>query len=460
MLRSLAFKLSLAFLLVGLTGAILVAVIVRYRTQREFTDLVLSQNLEYLVAELTDFYAETGSWVGVEQILRTNSGPGFGNRLPEQGREPRQFLFVIADDDGVVVAGGGQRFLGRELDRSVLRRGTALSVNGDTVGWLLFAPELDRWEPGTPEGIFLSNVNQAIWISALVATGIALALGGLLAFGLTRSLREMTAATRDLAQGKLGRQVKVRSQDEVGELAKAFNQMSRDLANSTELRRQMTANIAHDLRSPLSVIMGYTEALSDGKLQPDQEMFSVVHTEAQHLSRLIEDLKLLSLADARELRLVHQTILPERLLQRSADAYHVQADKRGITIRVQAEEALPEIRVDIERMMQVLGNLMSNALRYTPSGGVITLAAARHDGGVELQVADTGVGIDADDLPYIFERSYRGDKARTQEQGESGLGLAVAKSLVEAQGGVIKVDSRPGEGSVFKIQLPISKPHA
>jgi signal transduction histidine kinase len=333
-------------------------------------------------------------------------------------------------------------------------------VNGDTVGWLLFAPELDRWEPGTPEGIFLSNVNQAIWISALVATGIALALGGLLAFGLTRSLREMTAATRDLAQGKLGRQVKVRSQDEVGELAKAFNQMSRDLANSTELRRQMTANIAHDLRSPLSVIMGYTEALSDGKLQPDQEMFSVVHTEAQHLSRLIEDLKLLSLADARELRLVHQTILPERLLQRSADAYHVQADKRGITIRVQAEEALPEIRVDIERMMQVLGNLMSNALRYTPSGGVITLAAARHDGGVELQVADTGVGIDADDLPYIFERSYRGDKARTQEQGESGLGLAVAKSLVEAQGGVIKVDSRPGEGSVFKIQLPISKPHA
>ncbi len=252
----------------------------------------------------------------------------------------------------------------------------------------------------------------------------------------------------------MGYQVEVRSQDELGELAESFNLMSAELEHSNRLRRKMTADIAHDLRTPLSVIMGYTEALNDGKLEATPGMFDVLHTETQHLSRLVDDLKTLSLADAGELPLVTQRIAPEVLLKRTASAYRVQADGQEIAIQVEAAPGLPEIEVDVERMVQVLGNLMSNALRYTPAGGRITLTAGRSGEQVWLSVVDNGEGIPPEDLPYIFERSYRGDKARQHPEGESGLGLSIAKSLVEAQGGTINAASEAGKGTTFTIYLP------
>jgi signal transduction histidine kinase len=235
-------------------------------------------------------------------------------------------------------------------------------------------------------------------------------------------------------------------------LAESFNQMSAELAHSTELRRRMTADIAHDLRSPLSVILGYTEALSDGKLEPTSEILRVMHTEARHLNHLIDDLKTLSLADAGELPLVLQNVSPGDLLQRAADSQRVLASQKGIHLETHLPAGLPEIRVDVERMAQVLGNLTNNSLRYTPAGGKITLSARAEAGRVHLAVSDTGAGISPEDLPFVFERSFRGDKARQQVEGsESGLGLAIAKSLVEAQGGVISVTSQEGKGTTFTI---------
>ncbi len=336
-----------------------------------------------------------------------------------------------------------------------LRQGIPLTVNGEDVGWLLFNPALlDRWEANTPEGLFLAGVNRVIFLSALIAGGIALLLGGVLAFSMTRSLRELTAATSVLAGGNLGHQVKVRSKDEIGELAESFNQMSAELAQSNELRRKMTADIAHDLRTPVSVILGYTEALSDEKLQASPEIYDVMHTEARHLTRLIEDLKVLSSADAGELPLVFQTISPGSLLSRTADAHRVRAEEKDIRLEVNAAENLPDIEVDVERMAQVLGNLMSNALRYTPEGGKVELSAGTVSGQVRLDVTDTGPGIAAEDLPNIFARSFRGDQARQQDSGETGLGLAIARSLVEAQGGTISVKSEEGTGTRFTILLP------
>jgi signal transduction histidine kinase len=332
-----------------------------------------------------------------------------------------------------------------------------LEVDGETIGWLVFTPAIDHWLPGTPEGNFLRAVNQATLLSAVAATGFALVLGSILAYTLTRSLRELTAATKEVAKGKLGYQVQVRSRDELGELAASFNQMSEELEHSNRLRRKMTADIAHDLRTPLSVIMGYTEALNDGKLEPTPEMFDTLHTETQHLSRLVDDLKTLSLADAGELPLIYQRIAPDVLLKRTASAHKVQAELQDIAIQVQAAPELPEIEVDVERMVQVLGNLMSNALRYTLPGGQITLASGRAGEQVWLSVADNGEGIPAEDLPHVFERSYRGDKARRHPEGESGLGLSIAKSLVEAQGGTISAASEIGIGTTFTIHLPVEK---
>jgi signal transduction histidine kinase len=267
-------------------------------------------------------------------------------------------------------------------------------------------------------------------------------------------VQELTAATKVLAAGDLGHQVQVRTDDEIGELAKSFNRMSADLAHSNQLRRQMTADIAHDLRTPLSVILGYAEALSEGKLPGTPENYEAMYLQAQHLNRLIEDLRTLSLADAGQLSLMRRPVEPRGLLEQAVLAYLPVAESRGISLAVEGDAA-PPVLVDPDRLLQVLGNLINNALRHTPDGGRVALSAARDDGRVLLRVRDSGPGIPAEDLPHIFDRFYRGDKAR-QSDGASGLGLTIARSLIEAHAGRITAENAPGGGAQFSISLPLS----
>jgi signal transduction histidine kinase len=452
-MRSLAAKLTLAFLLVGLIGAGIVAVMVRNRTQNEFGRLILDQNQRFLINGLTRYFQEHGSWEGVESIFRPGPDAPPAVRDFLSNWETRRNLFIITDSDGVIVFGAIED-LGKQMSPSRQRGGIPLLIEGENIGWLLFRPTLTRWRPGTLEGDFLFTINNAIVLSAIVAVVIALVVGGVLAYTMTRSLRELKAATIELAEGKLGYQVEVRSKDEIGDLATSFNRMSLELAHSNELRQRMTADIAHDLRTPMSVIMGYTEALNDGKLQATPDMYAVMHSESLLLSRLIDDLKTIALVDAGELPLMMQKVSPIVLLKRTADAHRGQAEREQISISISASSEMPDIEVDVERMVQVLGNLMSNAIRYTPQGGEIFLSADEGESGVRLEVADTGIGIPEEDLPYIFERAYRGDQAREQSQGETGLGLAIAKSLVEAQGGKIDVESELGKGTKFTILIP------
>jgi signal transduction histidine kinase len=216
----------------------------------------------------------------------------------------------------------------------------------------------------------------------------------------------------------------------------------------------MTADIAHDLRTPLTVITGYIEALRDGDLQPTPARFEAIHDEAQHLKRLVQDLRTLSLADAGELSLNCQLVSVPELLDRVATAHQHQAEQQQINLEVHPAEALPDLNVDFDRMVQVLGNLVSNALRYTPESGQIILSARTQDDAVLLRVKDTGHGIPPDELPRIFNRFYRADKSRQQDEGESGLGLAIARAIVEAHGGSISAKSEMGQGTTFQILLP------
>jgi two-component system sensor histidine kinase BaeS len=269
-------------------------------------------------------------------------------------------------------------------------------------------------------------------------------------------LRELTAATRAMAQGRLGQQVPIRSRDELGELAVSFNQMSSDLAKSNELRRQMTADVAHELRAPLTVMAGYIEALRDGILQPTPGRFEAMNLEAQQLKRLVDDLRTLSLADAGELTVSRQAVAPQALLQRVQAAFSPQAAQARITLRLTSEEPLPELHVDPERIVQVLENLVSNAIRHTGGGGEIALSARREGTDVHLVVKDSGRGITPEALPHVFDRFYRAEAGRAAEGGESGLGLAIAKSIVEAHGGGITAES-PGleHGATFTVRLPV-----
>jgi signal transduction histidine kinase len=216
----------------------------------------------------------------------------------------------------------------------------------------------------------------------------------------------------------------------------------------------MTADIAHDLRTPLTVIAGYLEALRDGTLKPTPERFRVMNEEVNLLRRLVEDLRTLSLADAGELKLMRAAVPPHDLLERIAASFREAAAAAAVSLRVDAADNVPDLWVDGERMAQVLGNLVTNALRYTPAGGSVALRAQASAGGVLLMVSDTGSGIAPDELPKIFDRFYRGDRARRANSGESGLGLAIAKSIVEAHGGTIAVQSALGSGTTMLLALP------
>ena len=451
-MRSLATKLTLAFLLVGVTGSVLVAVIVQRRTRLAFAEFILNREQQILVNNLVRYYQANGSWDGLPGNLQAllTALPRLASGERDDEHDWAGLTLVGADK--VIVFSVLPNRVGDTVSNSTLERGATLEMDGEIIGWLLVTANARELIPNSAEDIFLRTVNRASLTSALVATLLALTLGSLLALTLTRSLRELKEATVEIARGRFGKQVKVRSQDELGELAVSFNQMSLDLERATQARRQMTADIAHDLRSPLSVLTGYAEALSDGKLTGTAEIYNILHQETNHLSRLVEDLRLLSLADAGELPLLLQSIAPQALLERTIARHTVTAGQHGITLRMEIETGLPEVNVDVERISQVLDNLILNAFRYTPSGGEVKLSGSQAGGKVCLQIRDTGSGIAPEDLPHIFDRFYRGDKAR-RESGESGLGLAIAKSIVEAHGGQISAESEPGKGAVFTISL-------
>ncbi|MFW5943038.1 MAG: ATP-binding protein [Chloroflexota bacterium] len=454
---SLSLKLIVAFLITSLVGTVLLALIVGRTTASEFGAYVFRQEREALATELADYYRATGSWTGVARAFRgamggggqgppagAGAGPGGGMGGRMAGRLHNNY--ALAGTDGEVLIAGVGYLAGEQASTDDLAAGEPIEVEGRVVGTLLSRRNA---QPFTEAGErFLERINRMLIIAAAGATIAALLLGIVLARTLTRPLRELTGATHAVARGDLGRQVAVRSRDELGQLAAAFNRMSRDLAYAEERRRQMTADIAHDLRTPISIIQGHAEALRDGVLPATPESFQLIHEEALRLNRLVEDLRTLSRAEAGELSLVSRPVALLPWLQRLVTAQQPRAQGRTVTLSLQVDDDVTDasVTMDPDRMAQVLNNLLDNALRHTPEGGEVTVRAKRAGEELHLLVQDTGPGITAEDLPHLFERFYRGDRARGRHAGGSGLGLAIARSIVEAHGGRIWAASDPGNG--------------
>jgi signal transduction histidine kinase len=305
------------------------------------------------------------------------------------------------------------------------------------------------------------------WILALVLIAFLLVLafrsvGTLAARRITSPLSEMMKAADALAAGDLSARVPVQGSGEFRYLARSFNHMAEALETADRQRRELLADVAHELRTPLTVIQGNLEGLRDGVYEAAPEHVELMLDETHKLSRLVDDLRLLTLAEAGQLPLDLQALDVLQLLADVRDAFACQADEAGVLLTVATPGSLPPLLVDPQRLGQVLGNLVSNALRHTPPGGRVTLGAAvdpAPPAQVRLWVADTGEGIPAEDLPRIFDRFWRGDPARSHEAGAgSGLGLAIAKSLIEAQGGRIWAESSgvPGQGTTISCLLPLS----
>lgn len=463
-MRSISLKITLVLVIVSLAGALFTAFYLQNRTRQAFDDFIRLQDQDLLVSALTDYYRSTGSWDGVEEVFQeiySTGRHGYQNR-GGMGMDPQNkpfstgLPFVLASPSGLILSGGsnsGEMMHGMMLTSSQLDSGIPIEVDGENAGWLVPAPfPKDR---NNPQANFLSTVREGLLISSLVTLLIALILGGVLIQSFTRPIRKLADATASVAGGDLGYQVEIHSSDELGQLAESFNAMSADLQRADQARKQMTADIAHDLRTPLSVLSGYTEAMSAGKLNGSQEIYQIMHQQTQHLNYLIDDLRTLSLLDSNELGFQIQRVAPGEALEKIQAAFSALAAEKGIQLTAQIPQDLPQIDLDPDRLNQILGNLINNSLNVVQRGGEVRLSARARGDQLEIEVWDNGPGIEPEHLDHIFDRFYRIDKSR-QSDGSSGLGLAITRKLVQAMGGFIKAASDPGIGTAFSITFPVS----
>jgi len=303
---------------------------------------------------------------------------------------------------------------------------------------------------------FLGKFWWQFLLTGTVAAFVALLMARLLARGMTQPLREMADAATRMQTGDYSVRVETKSRDEVGRLAVAFNQMSSELEHLEQSRRDLVANVSHELKTPITAIRAHLENLLDGVEQPDPETLQVMLAQSERLGRLVEQLLDLSKLESGEVPLHTEEVPLPSLIAQVISEIGVARPERSVAVGADLPDGLPSVTADRERVHQVLFNLVDNAMRFTPDGGAVTVSADRHNGSVEIQVADTGAGIAPEHLPRLFERFYRVDPSRSREDGGTGIGLAIARSVVEAHGGHIEAKSELGHGSIFTFDLPVA----
>ncbi len=457
-------QLVLAFTLVVLVAVGAIAVLIIRTTDTQFRRYITNSGMRASgsgLQQLIAYYLKQGSWEGVDSLLGQGmfiTGPGVIS-MPATGWRPGrpggELDVVLADTDGRVVYDSAGRAEGKKLKSG--EKSQALPItqgdDGEVIGYLLLSVPGGRDRLGGLEQQFLGRMQQILTIGAALAVGVGLALGALLSRRLTAPLQHLAAAARAVAAGDLNQKVQVEGSAEVVEVAQAFNEMTAALGESERQRQNMVADVAHELRSPLTVLQGNLRAILDGVYASNEAEISRLYDETCLLSRLVDDLRELALADAGQLHLHLRPTDLLQVVQSTVENLAPAAEAQDVALTADVSGDLPFVQADPDRVAQVLRNLLVNALRHTPSGGSVTVRASLSEGAVRVDVADTGEGIAPEHLPHVFERFWRADAARMRTGG-TGLGLSVAQSLVEAQGGRIWAESTPGQGSTFRFTLP------
>ena len=397
-----------------------------------------------LIGLLSDTYLRNGNWLRSQAILE-NASALYGERV------------VLTDLQHQVVA-DSHNVIGQYLDPTNTSRHKAVvpGLEGH-LGTLWFSPgvpadaSLDLGEGAENSGPSLSLL---LILSGLLAVGVAMILTFFVSHRILSPIQSLARVSRQAARRDFTVRADVQSRDEVGDLARTFNSMLGELSRTEELRRNLVGDVAHELRTPLTNIRGYVEGITDGVMQPDGETLASMRGEIHLLTRLIEDLQDLALAESGQMQLKFQSCDLGELIRDAALAVYPQAQGKSVFLDVDDAGQLP-IKADAQGVSQVLRNLLVNAITHTPQGGRIQVWASRTDGQVQVSVKDNGRGIDAEDQAYIFERFFRVDKSRSRATGGVGLGLTITRRLVEAHQGQIKVVSQAGQGAEFIFTLPV-----
>jgi two-component system OmpR family sensor kinase len=482
-------RLSLGFGLVVLMGIALVAVLTNRQVNSQFRSFVVQNSVidSGLVAQLSTYYSQHGSWKGVGSVFAATSVPGIGSNGtngyygygpnagsgydPRPDGEPHPLPCILTDAAGNVVYHGSGQPVAAHLSAPDLAGAVPITVQNRIVGYLLVR---------TPDQIglsalaqnFLNQINQTLVQAGLIAGILGILLGLLIARGLVAPLDQLAVATRRITQEDLNQRVPIKGTEEVVNLAQAFNEMAAHLQEAETLRRHMVADVAHELRTPVSVLQGNLQAILDDIYPLEKAEIATLSDETLILKRLISDLHELAQAVAGQLQLTLRPAAVGPILARMKALFEEPATAYGITINVAAPDTLPPAMADADRLGQIIHNLLANALRYTPAGGQITLQAKHRSPATKrdpaaapakrtreqlrISVEDTGPGMAPEDLPHVFERFWRAERSRSREHGGSGPGLAITKALVEGQGGQIGVVSEAGQGSRFWFTLPVA----
>ena len=449
MTQSLFFRLMGAFAVVIVVGFTVVYVIANQVTANEFHFLMIRGQMvaaQDIANQLADYYRARGSWNGVETVLPRDANPPGGVMGGSMMGNttmgvPRLWL---ADTRGVIVAGTDNTRRGQQVAPAELASGEAIRVDGKLVGTLVVSADTmdTAMDPSSQD--YLNQVNRSLFLAGAIAALIALVLGFVLFRQITAPLDALTRATQQVAAGDLKTRAQVRGDDEISRLGRSFNAMAENLEHSEAARRNMLADVAHELRNPLGVIQSHLEAMLDGVFPTSAEQIASLHDETMLLTRLVDDLREIALADAGQLSIHRAPTDLGALVARTTEAFQAQAAEGQIALQCETGATLPSVNVDAQRIEQVLRNLISNALRYTPAGGTVSVKMSRDANAARVAVGDTGPGIPSEAQAHVFERFWRGDKSRARALGGAGLGLAIAQQWIEAHGGQIGVKSQVG----------------
>ena len=446
MRSSLRTKFILSFIVVALISIVVITLALRQSSSDRLLELVIDQQTAAMQEDALAYYAENGTWVGFLKYMGEEMGrpdvfrevnPNQIDDMRYDGDFPKdaRALIALVDLDHRLIIPAFGLTVGDVLPEEYIQDEIALELDGEAVAYLIPDKNM-KFKLNAEEEIFLQRTNETLLIAAGLGVVGAVLMGLFLSSILLKPIRNLMQASKSLAEGDLEKSVPVTSKDELGQLSEAFNKMSADLRVADLQRKQMTADITHDLGTPLQVIAGYIEMAEVDPKGLTPHRLDVINSEIEHLRRLLRDLNMLSQADAKELAVEMQPVEVARLVE--------QVYQTNLPNTEQAE------------VNPVIENFLDKALRYTEEDGHIWLAVKQNQVAIHFSVKDDGAGIPKDNLPYIFDRFYRGDKSRTGRSGKSGLGLAISKALVQAQGGTITADSDGlGKGAAITISVPV-----
>ncbi len=476
--RTLFSKILLAQVVAVVLALLVVTVITRVSLNRGFKQFLVKQEttvLQTLAPALGDIHNRQGgwdflrdkphNWRRIWQLTQSQPGrqqrggarPGRGEPPPGARMEPRLLRFLMSPERGML----RERLFLLDENRSRIAGADAGSLDGlsleaiesggEIVGWVGFSPMGSELPPDARR--FMSGQIRLFFVSLTAGLLVAAALAFLLARNVSRPVRQLGDTVGRLSRGEYRARAALKSADEMGKLAGNVNQLAQTLEKNRTARQRWMADIAHELRTPVSILRGEIEALADGVRQADGGTTASLREEIEHLSSLVDDLQTLALSDAGALNVQKEAVYLARLVSQCIETFRDRLDARGLSVETEMENA-PALYADPQRLRQLFHNLFENASRYVLPNGMLRISSRRLDGEMELLLEDSGPGLTVEQSARLFERFYRVEAGRSRSGGGAGLGLAICRNIVEAHGGTIRAEPSPLGGLGIRIRLP------